>query len=103
MDKFVIRTKRPRSPCSVNKNSGVKSGAEAKTDSGSNASVPIPNVPIEERASTEFNSEELISDPGLRIPIAEYNVKIRDQVRRAYIAKGPFQITDYNFPKKQFN
>ncbi|WOH03770.1 hypothetical protein DCAR_0623170 [Daucus carota subsp. sativus] len=103
MDKFVIRTKRPRSPCSVNKNSGVKSGAEAKTDSGSNASVPIPNVPIEERASTEFNSEELISDTGLRIPIAEYNVNIRDQVRRAYIAKGPFQITNYNFPKKQFN
>nr|XP_017221282.1 PREDICTED: uncharacterized protein LOC108198012 [Daucus carota subsp. sativus] len=103
MDKFVIRTKRPRSPGSVNKNSGAKSGA--KTDSGSNASVPnpIPNAPVEERASTEFNSEELISDPGLRIPIAEYNVNIRDQVRRAYIAKGPFQITDYNFPKKQLN
>ena len=30
-------------------------------------------------------------------------MNIRDQVRSAYIAKGPFQITDYNFQKKQFN
>ncbi|XP_074378046.1 uncharacterized protein LOC141719568 [Apium graveolens] len=101
MDKFVIRTKRPRSPCSVNKNSGVNSGANK--DSISNASLPISNTPIEERANMEFNSEDLISDPGLRIPIHEFNANIRDQVRRAYIAKGSFQVFDYNFPKKQFN
>ncbi|XP_060966851.1 uncharacterized protein LOC115703951 [Cannabis sativa] len=35
--------------------------------------------------------EELESDPGLRIPILDHPSKVRDQVRRAYMQKGPCQ------------
>ena len=39
----------------------------------------------------EFNPEHIISDPGLRIPIEKFHLDIRDQVKRAYLLKGPTQ------------
>ena len=47
----------------------------------------------------EFNPNEIISDPALRKQIEEYDPKIQDQVRRAYILKGPNQPL-VNFPRK---
>ena len=38
--------------------------------------------------SVEYNSGDLLTYPGLRIPIMEYNSNIRDEVRRAYMLKG---------------
>ncbi|KAK2404049.1 hypothetical protein QL285_053429 [Trifolium repens] len=46
---------------------------------------PPPNV------ANEFNSNEIVRDPGLRKQINEYAPDIQDQVRRAYILKGPTQ------------
>ena len=40
---------------------------------------------------TEFNPDYIISNPGLRIPIDRFAPNIRDEVRRAFIAKGPTQ------------
>jgi hypothetical protein len=37
-------------------------------------------------------------DPGLRISIDRFAPNIRDEVRRAFIAKGPFQPMDHKFP-----
>lgn len=66
-------------------------------------SVPsLPETPSEKKSNVEFNPEDIISDPGLRIPIDSYNINIRDQVRRAYIAKGPCRPKEYTFPKKHF-
>ncbi|XP_075495869.1 uncharacterized protein LOC142533113 [Primulina tabacum] len=50
----------------------------------------------------EFDFSQLPVDPGLRTPICEYNVNIRDQVRRAYLQKGPCQPSGYEFPKRKF-
>ncbi|XP_073034891.1 uncharacterized protein [Primulina eburnea] len=50
----------------------------------------------------EFDFSQLPADPGLRTPICEYNVNIRDQVRRAYLQKGPCQPSGYEFPKRKF-
>ena len=35
------------------------------------------------------NSDDIVADPGLRIPIDQMDPNIRDAVRRAYISKGP--------------
>ena len=47
---------------------------------------------------TEFNPDHIISDPGLRIPIDCFASNIRDEVRRAFIAKGPTQPIGHRFP-----
>ncbi|KAK1382309.1 zinc finger MYM-type protein 5-like [Heracleum sosnowskyi] len=92
MDKFLI--KRPRFPSATNTHVlNLNSAAD------SNAFIPDTNTPTQKRANIEFNPDSIISDPGARIPIDEYDVNIRDQVRRAYIAKGPFRPVDYTFPK----
>ncbi|KAK2457612.1 hypothetical protein QL285_004865 [Trifolium repens] len=57
---------------------------------------PPPNV------ANEFNSNEIVRDPGLRKQINEYAPDIQDQVRRAYILKGPTQSILEKFPRTQF-
>ncbi|XP_038681044.1 uncharacterized protein LOC119981978 [Tripterygium wilfordii] len=44
----------------------------------------IPNVHISDTFSFE-------RDPGLRIPISDYPVNQRDEIRRRYLKAGPFQ------------
>ncbi|CAA0836300.1 TTF-type zinc finger protein with HAT dimerisation domain [Striga hermonthica] len=46
---------------------------------------------------TEFNQDHIISDPGLRIPIERFHPNIRDQVKRAYLMKGPTQLKGHTF------
>ncbi|KAI5314848.1 hypothetical protein L3X38_044024 [Prunus dulcis] len=41
----------------------------------------------------------LIADPGLRPQMLEYDPNIRDEVRRAYLQKGPCQPKDHTFPQ----
>jgi hypothetical protein len=46
----------------------------------------------------QFNPDHIIYDPGLRIPIDYFALNIRDEVRRAFIAKAPAQPIGHNFP-----
>jgi len=48
----------------------------------------------------EFHSSDIVSDPGMRIPIDEHPFKIRDQVKRAYALRGPTQPVGISFPRK---
>jgi hypothetical protein len=48
---------------------------------------------------TEFYPDHIISDPGLRIPIDNFATNIRDEVRRAFMTKGPTQPTGHKFPQ----
>ncbi|XP_058727121.1 uncharacterized protein LOC131598551 [Vicia villosa] len=50
----------------------------------------------------EFNPNEIVRDPGYREQISEYAPDIQDQVRRAYILKGPMQPDLSSFPRTQF-
>lgn len=52
---------------------------------------------------TQFNPDHIITDPGLRIPIDQFSVNIRAEVRRAFIAKGPTRPIGYNFPYSKDN
>jgi hypothetical protein len=47
----------------------------------------------------QFNPDHIISDPGLCIPNDSFAPNIRDDVRRAFIAKGPTQPIGHNFPQ----
>ncbi|CAI8591442.1 unnamed protein product [Vicia faba] len=50
----------------------------------------------------EFNPNEIVRDPGHRKQINEYAPDIQDQVRRAYILKGPMQPDLPSFPRTTF-
>ena len=59
----------------------------------------------EESASTdlirEFDADlHIIVDPGCRIAIDRFHPNIRDEVKRAYLLKGPTQPRGHAFPKK---
>lgn len=45
----------------------------------------------------------LPADLALRKPISQYNVNVCDEVRRAYLQRGPFQTPDHKFPKKDMS
>ncbi|RWR76195.1 zinc finger MYM-type protein 1-like protein [Cinnamomum micranthum f. kanehirae] len=62
------------------------------------------------KGRVEVNLTDLPADPGLRNPISSYHPTDRDQVRRAYLQKGPCQPQDHKFPytgcgqdKRRFN
>ena len=46
-----------------------------------------------------FNPDEIVCDPALRKQINEYHPDVQDQVKRAYLLKGPTQ-PNVNFPKR---
>ncbi|KAK2447357.1 hypothetical protein QL285_006723 [Trifolium repens] len=59
-----------------------------------NVNVVQPKTEVEEpppNMANEFNSNEIVCDPGRRKQIHEYDLNIQDQLRRAYILKGPMQ------------
>jgi hypothetical protein len=45
---------------------------------------------------------DIVADPGLRKPIDEYDVNIRDVVRREYLLQGPCQPIGHIYPKKRW-
>ena len=48
-----------------------------------------------------YNVELLPHDPGKRKPIASYPINEQDAVRRGFVAKGPCQPRNYNYPIRQ--
>ncbi|XP_058783170.1 uncharacterized protein LOC131657829 [Vicia villosa] len=70
-----------------------------------NVNVVQPEAKVEEtppNVANEFNPNEIVRDPGCRKQIHEYAIDIQDQVRRAYILKGPTQPDLAIFPRTQF-
>ncbi|XP_058775528.1 uncharacterized protein LOC131649787 [Vicia villosa] len=58
--------------------------------------------PLLNNVVNEFNPNEIVYDPGRRKQFSEYALDIQDQVRRAYILKGPMQPDLSSFPRTQF-
>ncbi|XP_004309189.1 PREDICTED: zinc finger MYM-type protein 5-like [Fragaria vesca subsp. vesca] len=59
-------------------------------------------VPKNISVGVEINLADLPSDPGLRKSISNYDPKIRDQVRREYLQRGPRQPKEHKFRKSSF-
>ncbi|XP_057780231.1 uncharacterized protein LOC130998843 [Salvia miltiorrhiza] len=57
---------------------------------------------IEANVEDETNFDEYVRDPGLRKPIEEFPITIRDQARREYLSMGPCQVVGHTYPKTQF-
>ncbi|KAG5572475.1 hypothetical protein H5410_062241 [Solanum commersonii] len=47
----------------------------------------------------EFDVNDLKVDPAKRTPILNYHPNLRDEIRRAYIIKGPCQPQNHQFPQ----
>jgi hypothetical protein len=76
-------------------------GGSHETGRNSNLEQPQP-APNIGNVTSEFDPNEILCDPALRKQIYEYAPEIQDQVRRAYILKGPTQPTNLIFPRTQF-
>ncbi|XP_024986255.1 zinc finger MYM-type protein 1-like [Cynara cardunculus var. scolymus] len=59
-------------------------------------------VDSSKQSRMEINLADLPTDPGLRLRIWDYNPNIRDEVRRAYLLKGPCQPRNHEFPYTNF-
>ena len=64
-----------------------------KSSIESSSSTPPPK-------RRENDLANLPSDPGLRPRILEYGPNDREEVRRAYLQKGPCQPHTHSFPQK---
>lgn len=62
---------------------------------------PKAEVAKKPRVGIVLNLDDVVADPGLRRPIEEYDVGIRDQVRTKYLLMGPCQPAGHKFPRKQ--
>ncbi|KAL4592042.1 hypothetical protein LXL04_005021 [Taraxacum kok-saghyz] len=61
------------------------------------------NVEFSKQSRAEINlPNDLPSDPGMRTRILDYDPNVRDEVRRAYLLKGPCQPKSHNFPYTLF-
>jgi hypothetical protein len=56
--------------------------------------------PLNGSAVLLFDAMKIVSDPGLRKPIDEYHINIRDAIRREYLLRGPCQPIGHVYPKK---
>ncbi|XP_042380223.1 zinc finger MYM-type protein 1-like [Zingiber officinale] len=58
----------------------------------------LENETLDEPLPNSSNNLQYVSYPGIRIPILQHPIELQDEVRRAYIDKGPIQpIYDYPF------
>ncbi|MCI34766.1 zinc finger MYM-type protein 1-like, partial [Trifolium medium] len=69
-----------------------------------NVNIVQPKTEVEEpppNMANEFNSNEIVRDLDCRKQIHAYDPNIQDQVRSAYILKGPTQPNLSKFPRTQ--
>lgn len=95
MDKFLI--KRPRNSVDSSKNS---CSTPASTSTPTPTSTPATPNPTHSPVANP--TDEVVSDPGLRKQIIEFDIGSRDRIRREYISKGACQPKVHNFPRTQF-
>ncbi|WVZ58795.1 hypothetical protein U9M48_009024, partial [Paspalum notatum var. saurae] len=70
------------------------------TGSSSIPSENDDNARPQKMARAEFRCSDIVSNPGKRKPIDEYPFATRDQVKRAYVLRGPTQLANYTFLHK---
>ena len=92
MDKYLI--KRPRNSVDSNRNS-CSTPAPTSTTTPAQTSIPLP-IP----SPSPIPTNDIVSDPGLRKQINEFDVGVRDRIRREYISKGPCQPKGHFFFQK---
>lgn len=67
------------------------------------SSTPTINNKPSKQSRKESDLPELQANPELRPQIMDYDPNIREQVRRAYLLKGPCQPRNHQFPQRNFS
>ncbi|KAK9278524.1 hypothetical protein L1049_028092 [Liquidambar formosana] len=65
--------------------------------------IQVPSDDIRhctKQSRIEINVEDLPFDPGLRKKISDYHPNDRDEIRLAYLQRGPCQPSSHEFPQK---
>jgi hypothetical protein len=77
---------------------------EANGDSRTAEQVEVEDIDVNENVDVQqdegiqyFGLDDIKFDPGLRIPIDQFHPNIRDDVKFAYLEKGPTQPTRHKF------
>ena len=83
----------------------VSASVQEKENEGENY---IENEPIardggEDKFIEELHPDHIQPDPGLRIPINNFHPNIRDEVRLAYVAKGPTRPVGHTYERDHFD
>lgn len=63
--------------------------------------APVSGESSEKRQRIDSNmpsDDEIVSDPGRRKDISEYDPRMRDDIRRKYAQMGPCRPISYTFP-----
>ncbi|KAI5324306.1 hypothetical protein L3X38_033379 [Prunus dulcis] len=74
-----------------------------KSSLGSSDSVGSSRTSSSRQSELDEVLANLQADPGLRIRMIEYDANIRDEVRRAYLQKGPCQPRGHSFPQSNIS
>ncbi|XP_031256009.1 uncharacterized protein LOC116113999 [Pistacia vera] len=69
-----------------------------------NLQIVLPELSVDPglQKKLQIGFPELPIDPGLRPRISDYSCNIRDEVRKAYLLRGPCQPRGHDFPFKKF-
>ena len=78
-----------------------ESGKESTQPSPINEQPNSTNPPSSRRTSIDINA--LPSDPVDRKPISSYHPDDREEVRRAYLQRGPCQPRNHAFPQSKMS
>ncbi|KAK1393180.1 Zinc finger MYM-type protein 1-like protein [Heracleum sosnowskyi] len=84
--------------CRDDRGYGEEQVPSAKKTKADNQEVKDRNFASTKNSDRPINLADLEADPELRIPISDYNVNDRDEVRRRYLLKGPCQPKNHIFP-----
>ncbi|XP_034211299.1 zinc finger MYM-type protein 1-like [Prunus dulcis] len=74
-----------------------------KSSLGSSDSVGSSRTSSSRQSELDEVLANLQADPGLGIRMIEYDTNIRDEVRRAYLQKGPCQPRGHSFPQSNIS
>nr|KYP47883.1 Zinc finger MYM-type protein 1 [Cajanus cajan] len=79
-----------------------KSSSEQPSSPQIHVEKEVKLGPPTKKIFLECDLERLPDDPCLRPKISDYHPSDRDEVKRYYLQKGPYQPKGINFPKRQF-
>jgi hypothetical protein len=107
MDKFVEKWKSNSNA----ENSSHRSAENEEQSTPIDARAALERVLVNSNARPRLTEEnevvdlsKLPADPAKRKPISKYKTaKVRDDVRRTYLQKGPFQPVGHDFPQTDFS
>ena len=94
---YNIDIKRPKTITSFFQAKSSEESNSVNQDIGIGTGIDTREI----ESNVILDPNDIVHDPGLRKPIEELNVNVRDAARREYLLLGPFQPKGHTFSKKK--